>query len=678
MSSQTLIYIILAGIIALLVALFQYRYNEKKASGILKFVFPFLRFVTIFSMLLLLINPKFEKVTYYNEKPHLVLAVDNSESVSYLKHDKSVKTVLETIRSHEALNAKFDIDYYSFGKTLQSLDTVTFTDKQTDITSVFKNNSQVYKASTAPMVLITDGNQTFGSDYEFASQKYEHPVFPIILGDTVRYADIKLQQLNVNKYAFLKNKFPIEVIATYNGDTAVNSELKVTSGNTVVFRKVLKFSKTDNSQVVQFTLPANRVGVRSYRASIAPLTAEKNTLNNTKEFAVEVINQKTNVAIVSEILHPDIGALKKSIEQNEQRTVYILNTQEFISKPNDFQLVIVYQPNQKFKRVFEELKRLNSNTLVVTGSQTNWSFLNTIQDYYKQTITNQSEEFQASLNTAYSNFIIDNLAFESFPPLLSEFGELTFNTTVEPIIFKRINDIETNEPLLVTLEDGKMRNGLLLGENIWKWRAQSYLNQDTFNAFDNFISKLIQYLASSEQKSRLNVTFESFYNGSSDINITAQFFNKNFEFDSIAQIQITLKNKEIDTVVTRPFILKNTVYQVDLSGLSAGSYDFTVSANNGEARKSGQLKILDYNVEQQFLNANVTKLQRVATNSNGKSYFIDDATTIINDLINDNRFATIQKSNKNIVPLIDFKYLLAFMALSLALEWFIRKYNGLI
>ena len=99
---------------------------------------------------------------------------------------------------------------------------------------------------------------------------------------------------------------------------------------------------------------------------------------------------------------------------------------------------------------------------------------------------------------------------------------------------------------------------------------------------------------------------------------------------------------------------------------------------NENISKSGELKILDYNVEQQFLNANVTKLQKLATNSLGTSYFIDDTNALINDLINDSRFVTIQKSSKNVVPLIDWKFLLAIIAFSLSAEWFIRKYNGLI
>ena len=117
---------------------------------------------------------------------------------------------------------------------------------------------------------------------------------------------------------------------------------------------------------------------------------------------------------------------------------------------------------------------------------------------------------------------------------------------------------------------------------------------------------------------------------------------------------------------------------MDLSSLSASDYAFTVSVANEGLKQSGSFTILDFNVEQQFLNADVTKLQRLATNSNGRSYFIANTDSLVAQLVNDKRFATIQKSTKKVVPLIDWKYLLALIALSLAIEWFMRKYNGLI
>ena len=677
MQTETIFLIIFAGILALFLALFQYLYKSKNRSGVYKWL-AFLRFITIFTVLLLLINPKFDKVTYYNEKPSLIVVLDNSESVAYLGQDEKAKSLVESIMSNDSLNQQFNLDFYTFGKDLNASDLISFKEKQSNIAKVFNRLSEINSNSISPTILITDGNQTYGNDYQFIAQQYKQPIFPIILGDTTKYSDLKIEQLNVNKYAYLKNKFPIEIIAVYNGKNSITTQLKITGGNITVYAQSLNFSPTKASQIIQITLPANRVGVNSYKAELQPLDNEKNIVNNIKNFAVEVIDQKTNVAIVSDISHPDLGAFKKAIESNEQRSASILSPEEFLMKPFDFQLAILYQPNYKFRLVYQEIDRLKLNTFVVTGPKTEWQFLNSVQSDFQQEITRQTENFQPTLNQNYAIFLIDELNFNDFPPLETEFGKSTFNIPINTILYKTVNGIQIDEPLLATFEINDKREAVLNGEGIWRWRAQSFLDDMSFNTFDNFMGKLVQYLSSNQTKGRLNLNYESFYNGNDDVTVSAQFFNKNYEFDGNASLTIALKNKENNVTSNLPFILKNTNYQVDLSGLDPGEYDFTVSVIDENMSKSGTFKILDYNIEQQFLNADVTKLQQVATNSAGKTYFIDQINDLFNDLLNDSRFATIQKSSKKIVPLVDWKFLLAIITLSLALEWFIRKYNGLI
>ncbi|WP_034058969.1 vWA domain-containing protein [Lacinutrix jangbogonensis] len=677
MSTQTLLLIILAGIVALLLALFQYKYKSKGASK-KNSVFALLRFLSIFGMLLLLINPKFEQINVYNEKPNLVIAIDNSNSIKYLNQEENVTKIVQRISSNETLRNKFNIDVFSFGNTLNTSDSLSFTENQTNIDKAFKELNQVYKRTVSPTIIISDGNQTYGNDYEYTAKKYNQPIYSIVVGDTARYLDLQLKQLNVNKYAFLKNKFPVEVILVYNGAENVNTKFVVTSGKNTVYSKNLSFSETDNSKFLNFTLPANSVGVKSYSASIIPIATEKNKANNSKNFAVEVVDEKTKVAIVSAVLHPDLGMLKKSIETNEQRKVIFLNPQDAIEQLNDLQLVIVYNPNNTFRRLFEALKLQNKNKLVIAGPKTDFNFLNTVSENYQHDITSQTEDYQPILNVNYSSFIIDDLDFDSFPPLLANFGAPTFSVPFESILYKKVGAINTEEPLLATFEINGRREAVLFGENLWKWRAQSFINTKSFNAFDNFTGKLIQYLASNKRKNRLNLDYESFYQGSSNIVISAQFFNKNYEFDVNESLKIIVTDKISKTSKTIPFILKNNNYQVDLSTLPASEYAFTVKAANENISKSGNFKILEYNIEQQFLNANVSKLKAIADQSNGANYFVSNYNTLINELAEDNRYKPIQKSNKNIVPLIDWKYLLALIALTLAIEWFMRKYNGLI
>ena len=677
MQNQTIILIVIAGILALSIALFQYFYKSKKRNKIY-LLLAGLRFLTILSILVLIINPKFDSITYFNEKPNLIVAVDNSESVAYLNQDNNVRQLVSNLKTDDRLNENFNLQFFNFGKEVTQSDSLSFSDRQTNMAKAFERFTEVYSNEIAPMLLISDGNQTYGNDYTYMTKNLKQPVFPVILGDTISFNDLKIAQLNVNRYAYLKNRFPIEVIANYEGETEINTQLRVSSGSSIIFSKPITLSKANSSEIINFTLPTTRVGIGSYRAELIPLENEKNLINNVKNFAVEVIDQKTNVAIVSEILHPDLGAFKKSIESNEQRQAKILNAKDYLNQSNDFQLVILYQPTNNFKLVFDEVKRLKLNMFIVAGVETNWSMVNALQKNFNQQWTNQEESFQATPNPNYSPFIVEDLGFNEYPPLLSEFGETLFNVPYETIFYKTISGTELEEPLMATYEINSQRHGVLFGQGIWRWRAQSYLNQGSFIDFDNFIGKLVQYLSSDQRKTRLNLNYESFYNGNDNIEITAQYFNKNYEFESNANLAMTLKNKETEETTELPFILNGSNYRVNLSGIPAGDYTFTVRAIGENVSKSAELKILDYNVENQFLNANVDKLQSVAKSSSGKSYFIDNTSTLISDLIEDSRFATIQKSTKKVVPLIDYKLLLGLIILCLSIEWFVRKYNGLI
>ncbi len=676
MKTETLLYILMSGIIALLVALFQYGYKSKQSTK-LSIVFAFLRFISVFSVLLLLINPEFEQLKTYIEKPHLVLVVDNSNSIKHLKQSEKVIELNNAIKGNEALGEKFRIDTFSFGSNLSSTDTLHFELKETNIDKALNQLSEIYKNDVAPIVLLSDGNQTFGNDYS-VSNSYNQPIYPIALGDTTTHHDLRIQQLNVNRYAFLKNKFPIEAILVYQGNTNVTSNFLVKQGNKTVYSKTLNFSKADNSKVITLTLPANRAGVNSYRAVLEPLSNEKNKINNVNNFAVEVIDQKTNVAIISDISHPDLGAFKKSIETNEQRSVEIISPEDVLTKVNDFQLFILYQPNNKFRRVYKALNEDNKNRMTVIGVSSNLGVINRLSEGFTHEITGQNEDYQAQLNLNFSPFILEDINFESFPPLKSKFGDVSFKAPHNVLLEKRVLGVANSQPLLTTFELSGRREALLLGENIWQWRAQSYLNENSFNSFDDFMGKLVQYLASNKIRGRLNVDYESFYNGNRSILLKAQIFDKNYVFDSRQNLEIVLRDNTSETTNILPLILKNNNYQIDLSGLAASTYSFSIRTKDGTISKSGAFEVLEYNIEQQFLNADVTKLQQLASNTRGKHYLIDESSTIVEDLIADDRYKPIQKSNKNTIPLIDWKYLLALIALSLSAEWFLRKYNGLI
>jgi len=677
MSSQTILYIIIAGIAALFLAIFMYGYKTK-FSNKNKWIYGGLRFLTIFSVLLLLINPKFKTKTYTLVKPELPVLIDNSASIVELNQSQNVLNLVEIFKNNEALNNKFEVSYFTFGSDFQQNDSLTFSEKNTNISEALSATNNLFKNELAPTIVITDGNQTLGTDYEFSASNFKNTIYPIILGDTTKYIDLKIEQLNNNRYAFLKNKFPVEAILVYSGNETIVSNFEVRHGNTILYKEKVSFSKTDNSKILSFTLPASSVGFQKYTAVIIPLEEEKNKNNNSKQFAIEVIDQATKVLLVSEIVHPDLGMLKKSIESNEQRKVEIKNTVEAIKVLNDFQLVILYQPNRKFSSLYSEIERLQKNTLTITGLQTDWNFLNLKQSNFRKEVTNQTEDITGIFNTNYGTYGVEDIGFEYFRPLQTLFGELEILVPNEIILEQSIDGFSTESALLATSEINGNRNAIFDGEGFWRWRAQSYLDSNSFEDFDNFVGKLIQYLASNKSRSRLEVNNESFYYNNNPIYVSAQYFDKNFVFDGRMSLTISIENTKTKEQKEFPLLLKKNYYEVDLNSLNAGEYNYTVSVNGEAVARSGTFSILDFNVEQQFLNANVTKLSRLATYSNGKTFYISESMQLITSLLENESYKAIQKSEEKIVSLIDWKYLLGLIILSLSLEWFLRKYNGLI
>lgn len=654
-----------------------YGYRSKQ-KGFLRWIFGILRFITLFSILLLIINPKFKSDTYTIEKPKLPVLLDNSSSIGELEQEENVSALLQKLKENSKLNDKFDISYYSFGSGFREYDSLSFDEKNTNISKALTSTNELFKNQTAPTLLITDGNQTLGNDYEFSSTTFKNPIYPVIMGDSIKYTDLKIDQLNTNRYAFLKNQFPVEVILNYSGSTSANSEFVITQGNSTLYREKVSFSENETSKTLNFTLSANSVGLLKYTAQILPLADEKNKTNNSKQFAVEVIDQATNVLVVSKLSHPDLGALKKAITTNEQRTVTFKKPLEAISVLNDYQLVIIYQPDRNFASVFAEMEKLRKNSWIISGLQTDWYFLNAAQNNFKKKASNQSDDIQAQLNNNYGTFAVDDIGFNNFPPLHTNFGELTVNVPHETMFEQTVNGISTGSPLFVTMEINGKRGAVWDGEGFWRWRANSFVETESFQGFDDFIGNIVQYLASNKRRSRLEVATESFYYNNNPIKVAAQYFDKNYVFDNRASLNINVKNQETEKLTVFPMLLRNNYYEVDLNSLPAGEYNYTVSVENEAVSSSGSFTILDFNVEQQFLNADVSKLRRVAGNTKGEAYFAADSDALIQALVENRNFQNIERSEQKVVPLIDWKYLLALIILALSTEWFIRKYNGLI
>lgn len=675
MTTNTILMILLSIGVAFAISFYQYLYKVKNKTKLLLFL-AFLRFLAVFSILLLLINPIISRKTFETAKTPLPIIVDNSESISVLKQDSLAKMLSGKLAENNELKDKFDVQLYSFDDDFYSENPLNFKGKQSNIHKVAQNLKQLYRNQSFPVVLLSDGNQTVGNDYVYSFQQ-NTSVYPLVLGDTTSFLDLKINQLNVNKYAFLKNKFPVEVFLQYNGNKTINANFSIQQGNTTIHKQSVSFSPNKKSQEITVLLNADKVGVQAFKAAISTAESEKNKYNNVKNFAVEVIDQRSEIALISSINHPDLGAIKNAIESNQQRKVTIVKPKE-IKELQKYNVLILYQPNAEFKSVLDQNINFKINTWTITGLSTDFNLLNQYQDQIQFKMSGQKEDFSADFNSQFNAFALDNIGFEQFPPLENPFGTIITKGNVNTLLQSRIRNIKTENALLAFAENGIKRNAYLFGENLWKWRIESHVRTKSFEQFDVFTDKIIQYLASNAAKKSLIVTNESFYNSGENIEISAQYFNKNYEFDENARLTIQLKNKKTGASKIYDFLKGSTEYKVNLDGLEAGNYSFTVKENNSKTSYSGNFEVLDFEIEKQFVNPDVSRLNQLAVNTGGKVYYPTQVEQLVDLLLKNKNYVATQKAIVQKSPLIDWIWLLLILVASLATEWFVRKYNGLL
>lgn len=670
MEIQSIGYIILITVIALSLALFQYLYKFEKTKR--NVFLAFLRFLSLFGILLLILNPKIKSTEFELIKPNLLIAIDNSKSIKYAEKDQDVIDIVNEFKSDD-IESKFNVNNFSIGSSLNRIDSLSFDENHTNLSQPIKELSELFSEQINPIILITDGKQNEGERLSFIDSK--NSIFPVIIGDTTKYEDLKISRINVNRQSYINNEFPVEIFINYNGTSSIRKWLRVYKNDNVIYQKLLNLSKNNNSEIVSFYLRSDREGRQFYTVNIEMLNEENNTVNNTKNFSINIVEETSKIALVSEIMHPDLGMLKRAIESNEARKVTILKPGE-LKMATDYQLIILYQPVLSFEPVFRVIEAKKLNHFIISGTSTNWEFLNNVQNYFSKKTINQTEKYYANFNPNYASFLTNELNFKDYPPLEDYFGEISFNTSYNTLLFQSIQGIKTNKPLFATFENDNQKTAVLFGEHIWKWRMNSFQENKSFEMFDNFLANNIQYLASKELKNRLSVTVDDIIYANSKIIFNASFLDENLNFDHRAKLWLSYSKTGDNALKRIPFSLSGNSFITEIHNLGAAEYKYTVTIENQSEKFSGKLKVLPFDIEQQNSNIDIESIESLAVNSGGKVFYGNNISQLLSIISNSKEFKTIQKEHIIAKPIINRYWLLFIILFLLSIEWFTRKYFG--
>lgn len=670
MNTLSLLLSITALLLAGLVVYYQYFFKQKATKD--SSVLALLRFVSILGVFVLLINPKFEQKTTEVFKPKLLLGIDNSASILHTQSAEELNSVKQQFLTDAELNERFDMSVFRFGSGLSTDSLLNFEEQQTNIYNAVTQMDALAEKQESAIILLSDGHQTFGRNYSYMTTK--NPVFPVVIGDTIENEDIHISRINVNAYATLSNNFPVEIFLNSNVSSNVRSRLIIERNGLELYASQVTFSKEERSKLISFYLPADSIGMQLYKAKLLPFKDEKEVRNNTQNFGVEVLDEKTEVAVVYGVLHPDLGMIKRSIESNQQRKATLIHISEFKADPEKYNLYLLYQPTRDFAGLFDELDKREQNYFLITGTQTDWNFLNEAQSNFSKKVTGSTEEYFPAFQGDFNTFYTEDIGFESFPPLKGQFGILNFKTDHEIMISQKINDVMTGIPLLVTFGSEAHKGVVLFGENIWKWRSQSFERYDSFEKFDGFFNSLIQFLQLSERDQEMDLYYKPIYHAQEPIRIQVKNYDSNLNIELNSKLVLRLSDSKDEI----PFYINNNSYEAQINSLETGTYRFEVLDLGTDKLKRGSFIVEAFSLEEGTTRPNIQDLELLARNSGGSIFYQNQFQEVKTELLDNPQFRSTQIERNKMISLIDWRWLLGLIVLSLSLEWLLRKYRGMI
>ncbi|MBZ9786561.1 hypothetical protein LB456_03740 [Psychroflexus sp. CAK57W] len=670
MTSQLLLLLLLNFACALGLTLILYRTILKDKT---QRVLALFRVLSFFLLGILLINPKIDATSYSLKKPKLVLAFDNSESIGKLSKSSKLNQFVNQLRDDDELNESYDVDYISFGSRLTTLaDSLTFSETSTDISKAI-DYANTFGDSKTSFVLMTDGNQTLGEDYNFKSFNSNLSAKVLILGDTTSFQDTKIDLINVNNYSYFKNKFPVEVFVSQNTSASTSQRLKISQDDKVLASKTIEIPSKGTVRT-EFLLTAEPVGMKVFKVELEPLSEEKNRINNQKTVSVDVIDSRSKILLISDLIHPDIGFFNRVLESNKDLEFDYKSTDD-ISKLSEYDLLIFYQPQASFQDLIKQAKDKSINYFIIGGSHTNYGLLNNLNLGFQKELISATEEYTTALNPDFSLFLVSALSFNNYPPIKDKFGDVELNKNYSILLRKELNGVDVGSPLWMFRTENNVKQSVLFGENFWRWRAKHFVDKSSFIKFDQNFQKIIQFLSQSKSKNTLIVEVEPVINSGDNQFLNVRYYNVNFESDTRFDFDIKLENIISGDVKTFRLLKGEEEYTFDLSKLESGEYAYKIKSSEVDLTKEGRFQILDHSGELQFENADNKSLQKLVSKEN--IYIFSNRTELISKLKADKPKA-IQKSIKKSQSLIDFEWLILLLALTLSSEWLFRKYKGLI
>ncbi|MDZ7806912.1 MAG: hypothetical protein U5K71_07335 [Gracilimonas sp.] len=688
-----LIFILAIGLIAL--AWFSYS-KLKSISEKGRWILISLRSAAFILVLFLLLNPYFFSSRQVEITPNIAVFFDNSVSTTINKSDynglESYRNLIRELDLETIENVNFDV--YSFGEKVTSsgFDSLDGTETQSNLSapvqSVLEMNENVQAA-----ILISDGIITYGRNPVVNSFNSSIPIYTIGIGDTSYVRDIALSNITTNTTGYTNTNHVIEADITQTGFEGSTVNVKLINGDEIIEEQRISFETDDQTKSVLFEILLEDPGLKQYEITSEPLQDEWTQDNNTGLVSIDVIDSRVRIFHVSFAIHPDVKALRRLIESDQNNVLYTLTSlgnNRFIEEfpeidQNEVDLLIIHgRPSTAIQipllsdlsntpTLFMELGRTNSQE----NMENSWNSYRLINSALMPSFQTQLKQNISS--SEHSILELPEINLENIPPLLSSRRSSLNDPRASTLYNLVYNGVETTFPAVSISELGNVRRSHVLP---WGWFKLFQSSDPAVREFYlNLFSNIISWTSNNPDDRLLRVIPENkIINTSANPVLKGLVRNERGDPESDAVIEVQV---ERENTSSRTFNMENIgegSYRLELPKLSEGHYTFTANA-----RKSGRLietqqgEFLVSNTSSEFSNTNRNDalLRSIANNSGGSYFVYNEMQGFWDEFRQSGVLSKDTATIENYIFPVRTIYWFLILTLILGSEWFLRKYYSL-
>jgi uncharacterized membrane protein len=633
------------------------------------------------------------------------------------------------------LEERFKIVIYEFSNTLMRTDNVqslTGDGASTDIPMALKE--AVKNSSNLPLsgiILMTDGSSNVPADLAEQIQTLQAkriPLYAVGVGSTKSFMDVELSHVDVPRKVLTGSSIKANLIVRINGYKESKLLISVSEDGRAISTKEFN-TQGGSAQSISIDLVPTVAGSKRYTFSIAPMDGETTVENNAGEALIEVYDGPVKVLYFEGEPRWEYGKIRSALTRNEKNVILVSmlrtgenklyrqgiegegelgggfpKTEEELFKYQGLVLGSVestFFTSEQVKLIEAFASRRGGGVLFIGGRNAfdGGGYATTpIADLLPFYLDNRVDESSAGMVPNYKpnltaqgqNHPITRLnvqpglnqkIWNELPPIF--IPDIQTATKPGAIVLLEAKRVDNNRrgsndvvPLLAEQRYGRGRTMALVASDTWRWQMGV---DSKNNAHETFWRQTLRYLTSTTPNQIEIATEQDVYALNDTVRIIADIRDEKFELikDARATARV-IKPSGVSIDVSLRFASKDesNTFAGEFIADEIGTHKLELNSGKGkQVFDTVQSSFLVTELNREFYNAqqNDELLKRIATETGGKYYQLNESNNLIDDLT----YRNSENSERISKDLWDMPINFFLILCLVSAEWFMRKREGL-